>query len=82
MDETLDCPAAQEYSRAYLHHLIRAGEYLGSMLLSWYNIAYFEHLTARMRAAIAAGTFADFRRDFRAKWDAGRARADTGESPA
>ena len=82
LDPDLDCPASRDYSRAYLNHLFRSGEYLSAMLLSWHNIAYFEHLTARMRAAIAAGTFADFRRDFRAKWDAGRARADAGESPA
>ena len=43
------------------------------MLLSWHNIAYFQHLTARMRAAIAAGEFEAFRRDFRAKWDEGEA---------
>lgn len=67
MDETLDCPASRDYSRAYLHHLIRAGEYLGSMLLSWYNIAYFEDLTARMRAAIAAGEFEAFRAQFHAR---------------
>ena len=67
MDETLDCPASRDYSRAYLHHLIRAGEYLGSMLLSWHNIAYFENLTARMRAAIAAGEFEAFRNQFHAR---------------
>ena len=67
MDETLDCPASRDYSRAYLHHLIRAGEYLGSMLLSWHNIAYFENLIARMRAAIAAGEFEAFRNQFHAR---------------
>ncbi|MBL4538359.1 MAG: tRNA guanosine(34) transglycosylase Tgt [Oceanicaulis sp.] len=71
MDETLDCPASRDYSRAYLHHLIRAGEYLGSMLLSWHNIAYFETLTARMRAAIAAGEFEAFRAQFHARMDEG-----------
>ena len=71
MDETLDCPASRDYSRAYLHHLIRAGEYLGSMLLSWHNIAYFENLTARMRAAIAAGEFEAFRAQFHARMDEG-----------
>ena len=39
------------------------------MLLSWHNIAYYQDLTRRMRAAIAAGAFDTFRRDFRAKWD-------------
>ncbi|WP_439635047.1 tRNA guanosine(34) transglycosylase Tgt [Oceanicaulis sp.] len=71
MDATLDCPASRDYSRAYLHHLIRAGEYLGSMLLSWHNIAYFENLTARMRAAIAAGEFEAFRAQFHARMDEG-----------
>ena len=73
LDPDIDCPASREYSRAYIHHLIRAGEYLGSMLLSWHNVAYYQHLTARMRAAIAEGRFDAFRKDFRARWDAGAA---------
>jgi queuine tRNA-ribosyltransferase len=71
----IDCPASTDYSKAYIHHLFRAGEYLSAMLLSWHNIAYFEHLTARMRAAIAAGEFAAFRRDFRARWGEGASRS-------
>ena len=43
--------------------------------MSWHNIAYFEHLMARIRAAIAAGEFEAFRREFRAKWDEGLAQA-------
>ena len=62
----LDCPASRDYSRAYLHHLIKSGEYLGSMLLSWHNTAYFQDLMRRMRGAIAAGTFESFLRSFRA----------------
>jgi queuine tRNA-ribosyltransferase len=73
LNPNIDCPASRDYSRAYLHHLFRAGEYLSAMLLSWHNIAYFEDLTARMRAAIAAGEFEAFRRDFRAKWEEGEA---------
>ena len=57
LDEAVHCPASQDYSRAYLHHLIRSGEYLGSMVLSWHNIAFFQALMQRMREAIAAGTF-------------------------
>ncbi|WP_203292192.1 tRNA guanosine(34) transglycosylase Tgt [Maricaulis parjimensis] len=75
LNPDIDCPASRDYSRAYLHHLFRAGEYLSAMLLSWHNIAYFEDLTARMRAAIAAGEFETFRRDFRAKWEQGQAEA-------
>lgn len=69
LDEAIDCPASRDYSKAYIHHLIRCGEYLGSMLLSWHNVAYYQSLMARMREAIAAGRFEDFRRDFRAGLD-------------
>jgi queuine tRNA-ribosyltransferase len=54
------CPAARDYSRAYLHHLVKSGEYLGSMLLSWANTAFYQELMAAMREAIAAGRFADW----------------------
>ncbi len=63
----IDCPASRDYSKAYMHHLVRAGEMLGSMLLSWHNTAYFQHLTARMRTAIADGTFRDFAAAFTAR---------------
>jgi queuine tRNA-ribosyltransferase len=75
LNPDINCPASTDYTRAYLHHLFRAGEYLSAMLLSWHNIAYFEDLTARMRTAIAAGEFEAFRRDFRAKWEEGQAEA-------
>ena len=71
LDASLDCPASRDYSRAYIHHLVRAGEYLAAMLLSWHNIAYYQSLMARMRAAIAEGRFEDFRREFKARWDSG-----------
>jgi queuine tRNA-ribosyltransferase len=66
LDESLDCPASRDYSKAYLHHLFKAGEILGQVLLSWHNIAYYQGLMARVRAAIAAGTFDEFRARFRA----------------
>ncbi|WP_417469016.1 tRNA guanosine(34) transglycosylase Tgt [Maricaulis sp.] len=71
----IDCPASRDYSKAYLNHLFKSGEYLSAMLISWHNIAYFEHLMARIRAAIAAGEYEAFRREFRAKWDQGVAEA-------
>lgn len=71
LDESVDCPASRDYSRAYLHHLVRSGEYLAAMLLSWHNIAYYQSLMARMRAAIAEGRFAEFRKDFNARWESG-----------
>ncbi len=66
LDSAVPCPASTDYSRAYLHHLIRADEILGKVLLSWHNIAFFQALTAAMRAAIAEGRFEQFRRDFHA----------------
>ena len=67
LDESIDCPASRDYSKAYLHHLFKAGELLGQTLLSWHNIAYYQALMQRMRAAIAAGKLAEFRSEFRAR---------------
>ena len=66
-----DCPASRDYSKAYLHHLVKSGEILGQVLLSWHNVAFFETLMARMRAAIAEGRLEAFRRAFRARHGAG-----------
>ena len=67
LDADSDCPASRDYSRAYLHHLVKAEEILGQVLLSWHNIAFFQALTAAMRSAIAEGRFAAFRSDFHAR---------------
>ena len=67
LDETSACPASSQYSRAYLHHLHRCGEYLGAMLLTWHNLAFYQELMAAMRAAIEEGRFEDFRADFKAR---------------
>ena len=64
-------PAARSYSRAYLHHLTKAGEILGAVLLSTINLAYYQALMSGMRAAIAAGRFAEFRADVQARWQRG-----------
>ncbi|MDE1173967.1 MAG: tRNA guanosine(34) transglycosylase Tgt [Parvibaculaceae bacterium] len=66
LDAQSACPAARDYSRAYLHHLVRCEEMLGAMLVSWINIHYYQTLMAEMRAAIAAGAFAAFREKFKA----------------
>ena len=68
LDASIDCPASRDYTKAYIHHLIRSGELLGAMLLSWHNIAYFQNLMGRMRAAILAGTFVTFADNFRQNW--------------
>lgn len=64
LDEASDCPASRDYSKAYLHHLFKANELLGQTLLSWHNIAYYQALMARIRAAIAAGALDALRARF------------------
>lgn len=71
LDPTSDVPASRDYSKAYLHHLVKADEILGQVLLSWHNIAFFQALMAAMRAAIAEGRLEQFRRDFRARASSG-----------
>ncbi|MFZ9684956.1 MAG: tRNA guanosine(34) transglycosylase Tgt [Gemmobacter sp.] len=56
LEDGCACPACRGYSRAYLHHVVRAGEIIASMLLTWHNLAYYQRLMADLRAAIAAGT--------------------------
>jgi queuine tRNA-ribosyltransferase len=71
IDPESPCPAARDYSRAYLHHLFKAGESLGPMLLSWVNIAYYQSLMQGIRDAIEAGRFDDFRREVKEAWARG-----------
>jgi queuine tRNA-ribosyltransferase len=72
LDPESRCPAACDFSRAYLHHLFKAGEALGGTLLSIVNLYYYQDLMAGMRAAIAAGRFADFAAETREQWTAKR----------
>jgi queuine tRNA-ribosyltransferase len=55
LDETCRCPACTGFSRAYLHHVVKAKEIIASMLLTWHNLAYYQSLMAQLRSAIAAG---------------------------
>lgn len=64
LDETIACSASRDYSRAYLHHLVRTNEILGAILLSWHNVAYYQQLMTEMRAAIEGGRFAAFCQEF------------------
>ncbi len=57
LDPESSCPAAREYSRAYINHLIKSGELLGAMILSWVNTVFYQDLMAAMRSAIAEGRF-------------------------
>jgi len=71
LDETSDCPATRDYSRAYLHHLVKSDEMLGQMLLSWNNIGYYQRLMREARAAIDAGRYADFVAETKEGWARG-----------
>ncbi len=71
LDETSGCPASRDYSRAYLHHLVKCNEPLAGMLLTWNNLAYYQHLMAGMRGSIDAGTFAEFKSRIMEGWQKG-----------
>jgi queuine tRNA-ribosyltransferase len=67
LDPLSDCPASRDYSKAYLHHLFKAGEYLGPMLLTWHNLHYYQQLMAGLREAISVGRLDAFVAEFRAR---------------
>jgi len=71
LDDESDCPATRDYSRAYLHHLIRADESLGGMLLTWNNLSYYQDLMKGIRQAIAEDRFADFYAETQEMWAKG-----------
>ena len=62
------CPACKNYSRAYLHHLFRADEMLGPMLLTWHNLAFYQQLMQGIRDAIAAGQLDAFSASFLSRY--------------
>ena len=64
LDAGSTCPASRDYSKAYLHHLVKAGEILGQVLLSWHNVAHFQALMAALRSAVAERRFEAFRKAF------------------
>ena len=64
LDESSDCPASRDYSRAYLHHLVKSNEILGAMLMTWHNLHYYQNLMQGIRAAISENRFAEFRAQF------------------
>lgn len=67
LDEDCTCPACRNYSRAYLHHVMRSGEIISSMLLTWHNLHYFQDLMQGLRDAIAAGQLKSFVAAFHAQ---------------
>lgn len=71
LDEQSTCPAARDYSRAYLHHLVKSREMLADMLISWHNLAYYQELMQGAREAIEKGRFDAYRLGVKAAWAAG-----------
>ena len=67
LDEDCTCPCCTQFSRAYLHHVVRSNEIIASMLLTWHNLHYYQDLMAGMRAAIAEGRFDAFVANFHAR---------------
>ena len=70
LDPACACPACRGHSRAYLHHLFKANEMLGPMLLTWHNIQYYQDLMAELRAGILAGDLAGTAARIEAGWQA------------
>ncbi len=71
LDPGCACPACTRFSRAYLHHVHRAGEIIGAMLLTWHNLQYYQDLMAGLREAIAEGGLAAFTAAFHARREEG-----------
>jgi queuine tRNA-ribosyltransferase len=71
LDPGCACPVCATWSRAYLHHLVRAGEILGAMLMTEHNLHFYQALMAELRAAIGGGRLAAFAAVFRAGYHAG-----------
>jgi queuine tRNA-ribosyltransferase len=68
LDAACDCPGCSRHSRGYLHHLFRAQEMLGPMLLTWHNLRYYCNLMAGLRAAIINGQFEAYAAQVRGRW--------------
>jgi queuine tRNA-ribosyltransferase len=75
LDESCACPVCAQFSRAYIHHLIRAGEILGAMLMTEHNLSFYQALMGDLRAAIGEGRLTSFANDFRAAYHGGAAEA-------
>jgi queuine tRNA-ribosyltransferase len=74
LDSQCGCPVCRRFTRAYLHHVVKAGEIIAAMLLTWHNLAYYQDVMAELRAAIAAGNLASVAARISAPYAAGRAR--------
>jgi queuine tRNA-ribosyltransferase len=73
LDRSCTCPACRSYSRAYLHHVVKAGEIIAAMLLTWHNLTFFQDLMLGMREAISSHALPEFAARFRAQYRGGAA---------
>jgi queuine tRNA-ribosyltransferase len=71
LDPACGCPGCARHSRAYLHHLFKAEEMLGPMLLTWHNIQYYQDLMRGLRGAILEGRFEEHAAALAAGWAMG-----------
>lgn len=72
LDPACRCPACRQFSRAYLHHVVKAGEIIASMLLTWHNLTFYQDLMTGLRATIEQGRLAAFADEFRGRYSAGQ----------
>lgn len=73
LDPECGCPVCRQWSRAYLHHLVRAGEILGAMLMTEHNLWFYQQLMGDLRAAIGDGRLTAFADDFRRRYHGDKA---------
>jgi queuine tRNA-ribosyltransferase len=66
LDAACDCPACRQFSRAYLHHVVKSGEIIAAMLLTWHNLAHYQRLMGELRLAISQARLADWVADYTA----------------
>ena len=71
LDESIDCDASRNYSRAYLNHLVKSNEILGSILLTWHNISFYQDLMSKIRFAIKDNSLDKFANKFEEEWNRG-----------
>ena len=72
LDADCRCPACQGFTRAYLHHVVKASEIIASMLLTWHNLTFYQDLMGSLRNAIGTGQMSSFAHRFAARY-AGKA---------
>ena len=72
LDAACSCPACKSYSRAYLHHVVKAGEIIASMLLTWHNLTFFQDLMRSFREAVSNKSATQFANGFLTEYRAAK----------